>query len=73
MSKPSPDAMIRKSLSLPAELWDRLGAWRHDQRIGTEAQAARQLLTAALDAAEQVAPPVKAKRAAGKNTKGESA
>jgi hypothetical protein len=42
---------MRKSLTLPKELWDAVTDYRFNQRIGTEAEAIRQLLQSALDAA----------------------
>ena len=37
------EGMVRKSILFPEILWEEISEWRFDQRIGTEADAIRQL------------------------------
>jgi hypothetical protein len=46
-----PEPMTRKLISAPDRLWAAIADYRFSQRIGTEAEAIRQLLQSALDAA----------------------
>lgn len=51
MGKPAPpEPTARKSVSLPASLWERLSEFRHENRIGSEAEAIRRIVLAGLDA-----------------------
>jgi len=50
---PPPEAVGRKSITLPLSLWERISIYRHANRISTEADAVRRVLQAGLDAEEQ--------------------
>ncbi|WP_202618044.1 hypothetical protein [Aureimonas leprariae] len=41
---------VRKIVSMPADLVERIAAFRHAERISTEAEAIRVLIAAGLDA-----------------------
>ena len=45
-----PEPLIRKSISLPGRLWAAVADFRFDRRLGSEAEAVRQLLAAGLEA-----------------------
>jgi hypothetical protein len=47
---PPPEPVARKSVSLPLPLWERLSEYRHENRIGSEAEAIRRIVLAGLDA-----------------------
>ncbi len=54
MGRPPPiGPVVRKTITLPLALWERISAHRHDNRISSEADAVRQVLQAGLDAEEQ--------------------
>ncbi|MCC0805963.1 hypothetical protein FPV16_06950 [Methylobacterium sp. W2] len=50
MAKEKTMAPQRTILSMPPELKERISSFRFAERIGTEAEAIRQLITEALDA-----------------------
>ncbi len=50
---PPPEAVGRKSITLPLSLWERISIYRHANRINAEADAVRRLLQAGLDAEER--------------------
>ena len=49
-AKPPPADTTRKNLTLHNDLWAEIAEYRHDQRIGTEAEAVRRLIVAGLKA-----------------------
>jgi hypothetical protein len=46
------EKLIRKLVSLPQSMWDDIGTYRAQERIRTEAEAVRRLLTNALKAVQ---------------------
>ena len=44
------DNPIRKTVTLPGSVWDRVAAMRFDHRISTEAEAVRRIVVAGLEA-----------------------
>jgi Arc/MetJ-type ribon-helix-helix transcriptional regulator len=49
MSKPEPpEPVTRKSVTLPDSMWREIADYRFSERIGSEAEAVRRLLVAAL-------------------------
>ena len=50
----TPSAPVRKSVSLPAELWSQIDGYRFGNRITTEAEAIRRLIEAGLRAEQPV-------------------
>jgi hypothetical protein len=48
MMPKSPDPLIRKSITLPERLWAAVADFRFSHRLGSEAEAVRQLLKAGL-------------------------
>lgn len=61
----------RKPFHLDDEVWDRIARYRHSNFIGTEAEAVRRLMLAALDAAEQPAAAAPGPKRAGRKGKEE--
>jgi len=47
------DPPIRKTVTLPASMWDDIAEYRHTNRISAEAEAVRRLLQDALAAARR--------------------
>lgn len=45
---PPPEPVTRKSVTLPNSMWEEVAAFRVAERIGSEAEAVRQLVQAAL-------------------------
>lgn len=52
--KPNPKPPLRKTLALPEELWDRVSAFRFDNRIQSEVEAVRRLIESGLAQEEAV-------------------
>lgn len=47
---PAPEAKPRKTVTLPAVMWGAVEAYRHDNRIKSEAKAIERLIQLGLDA-----------------------
>jgi hypothetical protein len=47
---------VRKALQFTAEQWERVRAFRFDQKIGTEAEAVRRLIDLGLETAQASKP-----------------
>jgi metal-responsive CopG/Arc/MetJ family transcriptional regulator len=51
MSRPPPlEPLARKTISIPESLWEEISEYRHNERIGSEAEAIRRLLQSGLRA-----------------------
>jgi hypothetical protein len=51
MSRPPPlEPLARKTISIPVSLWEEVMEYRHNERIGTEAEALRRLIQSGLRA-----------------------
>jgi hypothetical protein len=59
MPPKSPEPISRKSITLPDRLWAAVQDYRFSRRLGTEAEAVRQLLRAGLAAEERRPPAVR--------------
>jgi hypothetical protein len=56
MSKPAPpEPVTRKTVALPESMWREIADFRFAERIGSEAEAVRRLLVAALKAEKRKA------------------
>jgi hypothetical protein len=51
-----PEKMVRKSVSLPEELWQAIDDFRFRRRVRSEAQAFREVVRLGIEAAAQIAP-----------------
>ena len=49
-ARPDPDPPLRKTVTLPRGMWSAIADFRFTERIGTETEAVRRLLLAALRA-----------------------
>ncbi|MDR3533968.1 MAG: hypothetical protein P4L90_25810 [Rhodopila sp.] len=57
---PDPSPTIRKTMALPASLWDAINEYRHSERIPSEVEAVRRILSEWL-AAQPKRTPAKRK------------
>ena len=49
----NPETTVRKLVSIPREVWEKIEDYRFDNRIRTESQAIRRLIELGLKAAEK--------------------
>lgn len=57
----APEKIVRKSVSLPQELWQAIDDFRFRQRIRSEAEAFRQVVRLGLQASPEAVPQASAK------------